>query len=148
MTDIFYQNSNLDSFKILSDKIFLQTKKLLGEIKTEEELRIGFEKILEPILIKLNIKSHPQYEKSIYNAGRSDALHGRVVIEYEKPFAFRSKKAVEHAYQQLVGYIIGLSKSDKETLFIYDSKFIGVGFDGEKIFLFIIKETIIYQRQN
>jgi hypothetical protein len=125
------QNGSLSK---LSDSLVSGTQKLLHQAKTEEDLRIGFEKLLEPILKQLNIKSNPRYEKSIYNAGRTDALHGQVVIEYEKPNAFKSPKAINHAYEQLVGYIQGLSKSEKETLFIFESKFIGVGFDGEKIF--------------
>jgi type I restriction-modification system DNA methylase subunit len=102
--------------------------------KTEEDLRIGFEKLLEPILKDLGIQSNPKYEKSIYNAGRTDALHGQVVIEYEAPFAFKSDKAVHHAYEQLINYIKGLSQEEKRTLFLFDIKFIGVGFDGNKIF--------------
>jgi len=57
-----------------------------------------------------------------------------VVIEYEKPKAFRSKQAVDHAYHQLVNYLHSLSRSEKQSLFISESKFIGVGFDGERIF--------------
>jgi len=127
-------NANNDSIIKIADELVSGAKNLLREAKTEEELKIGFEKILEPILKRLNVKSNPQYERSVYNAGRTDALHGQVVIEYEKPFAFRSSRAVEYAYRQLVGYIRNLSKSEKETLFIFESKFIGIGFDGEKIF--------------
>jgi len=101
---------------------------------SEEDLRIGFEKLLDPILKELGIKPNPKYEKSIYNAGRTDALHGRVVIEYEAPFAFKYERNVRHAYEQLLNYIKGLSKSEKLTLFLFDIKFIGVGFDGNKIF--------------
>lgn len=118
----------------LADNLISGTIKLLHRTKTEEDLRIGFEKLLEPILKELGIKPNPRYEKSIYNAGRSDALHGQVVIEYEAPCSFKSSRAVAHSYDQLVGYIQGLSKSEKETLFILESKFVGVGFDGKKLF--------------
>jgi len=118
----------------LADNLVAETEKLLRHAKTEEELKIGFEKFLDPILKDLNIKPNPRYERTIYNAGRHDALHGQVVIEYEPPQAFKSQKSIEHAYSQLVNYIQGLSKSEKETLFLFESKFIGVGFDGGKIF--------------
>lgn len=118
----------------LSDSLISGTAKLLHRTKTEEDLRIGFEKLLEPTLKELGIKPNPRYEKSIYNAGRSDALHGQVVIEYELPNSFKSPRVVTHAYNQLVGYIQGLSKSEKETLFLFESNFVGVGFDGNKIF--------------
>jgi len=106
----------------------------MKKAKTEEDLRIGFEKLLEPILKELGIKTSPQYERTIFNAGRTDALHGQVVVEYEAPFAFKSSKAVHHAYDQLINYIKGISKSEKKTLFLFEIKFIGVGFDGHKIF--------------
>jgi type I restriction-modification system DNA methylase subunit len=134
MDDIFSQNNYQNSFITLADNLVLQTKQLIKEVETEEDLKIGFEKILEPILKQLNIKYNPQYERSIFDAGRFDALHGRVVIEYEKPKAFRSKQAVDHAYHQLVNYLHSLSRSEKQSLFISESKFVGVGFDGERIF--------------
>lgn len=128
------EQSEHDSLLRLTDNLVAKTEDLLREAKTEEDLRIGFEKLLTPVLRELDIKSNPRYERSIYNSGRTDALHGQVVIEYEPPRAFQSSNSVTHAYNQLVGYIQGLSRVDKETLFIFESKFVGVGFDGEKIF--------------
>ncbi|MEW6686385.1 MAG: N-6 DNA methylase [Candidatus Edwardsbacteria bacterium] len=128
------KSENQDSLFKLADNLAAETKKLVRQTKTEEDLRIGFEKLLEPILKELGIKPNPKYEKSIYNSGRSDALHGQVVIEYELPHAFKSQKSINHAYEQLVGYIQKLSTSEKETLFLFESKFVGVGFDGDKIF--------------
>ena len=75
----------------LADNLISGTKKLLGQARTEKDLRVEFEKLLEPILKELWIKTNPRYEKSIYNAGRSDALHGQVVIEFEPPKSFSSK---------------------------------------------------------
>lgn len=118
----------------LADKLVLGIHTILRKTKTEEDLKIGFEKLLEPILKTLGIKTTPQYEKSILTGGRPDALHGKVVIEYEPPRSFRAEKSIYHACDQLIGYIQGLSVSEKETLFLFGTKFIGVGFDGEKIF--------------
>ena len=121
------QNSNHDSLIKLADSLVSETRKLLREAKTEEDLRIGFEKLLEPIRSKLNLKSTPKYEKSVYS-GRSDAVHGQVIIEYEPPGSFSSKKNVEHAYEQLVNYLSDEAKETKLT------QLVGVGFDGEQIF--------------
>ncbi len=111
----------------LADNLVSGTKSLLREAKTEEDLRIGFEKLLEPIRSQLNLKSTPKYEKSVYS-GRSDAVHGQVIIEYEPPRSFSSKKKIDHAYEQLVNY---LSDEVKETKL---TQLVGVGFDGEQIF--------------
>jgi len=123
-----------NSLHKLASSLVLNSKKLLHTAKTEEDLRVGFEKLLEPVLKELGIEVNPRYEKSIFNSGRSDALHGQVVIEYEPPRSFKSPKSINHAYDQLVSYLQGLSKSHKDTLFIFESKFIGVGFDGNTIF--------------
>ncbi len=125
--------NNHVSITQLADLLVAKIKPKLSQFKTEEDLRIAFEKILEPISRELGIRPEPKYEKSIYH-GRADALHGQVVIEYETPCAFRTNKNIRHAFEQLVGYIQGLSKETKETLFLFGTKFVGVGFDGEKIF--------------
>lgn len=123
-----------DSILEAAEKLVIAAKDLLRTAKTEEDLRIGFEKVLEPVCISLGIKSSPKYEKSIYSGGRSDALHGLVIFEYEPPTAFRSKKSIGHAFDQLFDYIYGEANGTKETLFYFDPKFRGVGFDGEQIF--------------
>jgi len=117
----------------LADSLISGTTKLLHQIKTEEDLRIGFEKLLDPILNVLNIKTLPRYERASAEAktifrGRPDAVHGQVVIEYEPPKSFSSKRNIEHAYDQLVNYLAAESKSSRP------SQLIGVGFDGKQIF--------------
>ena len=121
------QNTNHDSLPKLADGLVSATKNLLREAKTEEDLRIGFEKLLEPIRLELNLKSTPKYEKSVYS-GRSDAVHGQVIIEYEPPKSFSSKRNIDHAYEQLVNYLSDEAKETKLT------QLVGVGFDGEQIF--------------
>lgn len=120
-------NNYHDSLPKLADSLVSGIKKILHGAKTEEDLRIGFEKILEPIRTELNLKSTPKYEKSVYS-GRSDAVHGQVIIEYEPPKSFSSKKNINHAYEQLINY---LSAEAKETKI---NQLVGVGFDGEQIF--------------
>jgi methylase of polypeptide subunit release factors len=121
------ESINHDSLPKLADSLVSGTKNLLRETKTEEDLRIGFEKLLEPIRSDLNLKSTPKYEKYVYS-GRSDAVHGQVIIEYEPPSSFSSKKNIEHAYEQLVNYLSDEAKETKLT------QLVGVGFDGEQIF--------------
>jgi type I restriction-modification system DNA methylase subunit len=125
------QSQSLD---ILADDLVVQTKKILRDADNEADLKINFEKILRPLSEQLGIKSIPKYEKSIFKSGLSDALHGQVIIEYERPKAFLSKTAINHAFEQLIRYISGLSKSTKDTLFLHGTKYVGVGFDGEQIF--------------
>lgn len=127
MTKKFLQSSNHNSLLQLADNLVSETKDILRGAKTEEDLRIGFEKLLEPIRSELKLKSTPKYEKSVYS-GRSDAVHGQVIIEYEPPKSFSSKRNINHAYEQLVNYLKDEAKETKLT------QLMGVGFDGEQIF--------------
>jgi len=116
-----------DSLPELADGLVEGTKRLLQEARTEEDLRIGFEKLLEPIRTGLGITCTPKYEKSVFS-GRSDAVHGQLIIEYEPPRSFTSKRNVEHAFEQLVNYLTDEAKETKLT------QLVGIGFDGEQIF--------------
>ncbi|MBM4038257.1 MAG: hypothetical protein FJ290_07045 [Planctomycetes bacterium] len=126
-----------DSILTLADRLVACVTNLMRSARNEEELRIGFEKALAPLLRDLGVTRDPRYEMTVFHsagAGRADAVHGQVVLEYEPPRAFRSKSAVEHALGQLVQNIGGAAQAGKPTLFIEDPKFVGVGFDGEQIF--------------
>ncbi len=123
-----------ESIVHVSDKLAGSVSELIRNTKSEEDLRIGFEKLLEPLCKVIDIKLSPKYEKSIYEGGRADAIHGRVIIEYEKPKAFKSEQWINHAFDQLIDYIQGEAKEKNETLFLFDPKYVGVGFDGEQIF--------------
>ena len=128
------QNFNLESKDPLiqvTDKLVASTAQVMRTAKTEEDLRIGFEKILEPLCLSIGVTLHAKYEKSIYKSGRADVLHGQVIVEYESPLAFQSRKWVNHAYNQLIDYIEGEAEERRETLFLLDPKLVGVGFDGE-----------------
>ena len=123
-----------DSLTTTASKLVNAAVEIMHSANTEEDLRIGFEKALDPLLRAIGVQSTPKYEKSIFLGGRSDSIHGQVIIEYEPPMAFKAKRAVDHAFDQLVGYIQGEAKERNETLWLLDPKFVGVGFDGAQIF--------------
>jgi len=117
----------------IADKLVKAVRELMKVAKSEEDLRVGFEKILEPILNELEVKNIPRYERASVEAktvyrGRPDAVHGQVIIEYEHPRSFSSRRKIQHAYDQLVNYISAEARSSKIT------QLAGVGFDGESIF--------------
>ncbi len=128
-----------ESITQVADKLVSKVSEIMHRAKTEEDLRIGFEKVLEPALVSLGIASHPEYERSVKKIasvykGRSDAVHGMVIIEYEPPYAFKTTSVVEHAHGQLIDYINAEASVRNDKLFFDDPKLIGVGFDGESIF--------------
>jgi len=117
----------------------LDTAKLAQEIKqraqeasNEEELKIGFAVILEPILRSWNIK--PAYER--YSAGvrcvisgvRKDALYGTVILEFKSPGKLKSEREFEKAKEQVKKYIRSEAVDPR-----YYGRYFGVLTDGYQI---------------
>ncbi len=126
-----------DSLRLASEKLAAAVADLMRRAQSEEDLRIGVEKLLEPLLQSIGVEAEPRYErmgaKTIYR-GRPDAVHGQVVIEYEPPRAFASERAVEHAHAQLVGYITAEAQAQAADSDAALKRLVGIGFDGEAIF--------------
>jgi hypothetical protein len=122
-----------DTIVRLAESMVQQTRKVLQSARSEEDLRIGFEKLLEPALSSIGVETHPRYERmgsearTVYR-GRPDAVHGQVIVEYEPPGAFDSTRNVHHAYEQLIGYMTAQSESADVA------RTAGIGFDGHAIF--------------
>lgn len=101
---------------------------------TEEDLRIGVERLLGPALEELGVDARPRYERS-YQAvgsilrGRSDAVYGRVVIEYERPGKLSRQPGIHEAAHQLAQYLRSEAQGDEESL----RRSVGVALDGQKI---------------
>src|SRR4030042_2608252 len=101
------------SLKVVADRLVTAAARIMRSAKTEEDLKIRFEKVLGPLVESAGIVFDERYErgsagaKTVLKGKRPDALHGQVVVEYEPPEAFKSKRAVEHAYGQLVEDIGG-----------------------------------------
>ncbi|HUT03912.1 MAG TPA: N-6 DNA methylase [bacterium] len=112
---------------------------LMQHALTEEDLRVGVEKILGPILAGLGIKSAPSYERlstearTVYQ-GRPDAVHGQVIIEYKRPGTFASDPAVQRAQDQLVDYMTAESAAFKTDPLGLLCRLVGVGIDGTSVF--------------
>jgi len=121
----------------LAEALAATAARLARSARTEEELKIGFEKALAPALAAIGVSSEPRYERlagtrSLYR-GRPDAVHGQVIVEYEAPGAFQSERMVAHAREQLVAYMgaeAAENKLDAHGL----RRIVGVGFDGQAIF--------------
>lgn len=106
----------------------------------EEELKMASESLLSPLLRSIGVDPKPRYErlpkavKATYGGIRPDAVHGRVVIEYEPPRSFGHVSNVRHALGQVRDYMIAeaaaLNPEPRKAL----PQLRGVGFDGEKVF--------------
>jgi len=136
------QDGNLDayeSFSQVADRLVGSVRDLIRDAETEEDLRIGFEKLLDPLLRSIGVKSRPKYERLTSEAqtvyqGRPDAVHGQVIIEYKRPGAFASDRAVQRAHDQLAGYMTAEAAAFKTDPLGLLCRLVGVGVDGKSIF--------------
>jgi methylase of polypeptide subunit release factors len=107
-------------------------KQRAQEASNEEELRIGFAIVLDPILRSWNIK--PAYERHatgvrcVVSGVRKDALYGTVILEFKSPGKLKNKKEFEKAKEQVKEYI----KNEAVTLEYY-GRYFGVLIDGYQI---------------
>jgi len=128
------------SLAIVADKLVKGTRKVMQTAKTEEDLRIGFEKRLQPLIESGGVKFNERYErlsdkaKTILKGKRPDAVHGQVVVEYEAPESFRHVSRIEHAHEQLVEYMKAEAEAAKKGGVEGAVRIVGVGFDGSAIF--------------
>lgn len=106
--------------------------------QTEEDVRIGVEKLLEPALEQLGVVAHPLYEKRIRRTiltapGRVDALYGQAVIEYEPPGKLSTTPGLSSTVKQLERYLLGLAGAGSEREAAL-RRIAGIGLDGQSIF--------------
>jgi hypothetical protein len=105
---------------------------------SEEELRIGVEKLLEPALRQLGVEAQPRYERRIHRTiltspGRADALYGQAIIEYEPPGKLSTQRGLVSTRKQLEGYLLGVAGSSDQREEIL-RRLAGIGLDGRSIF--------------
>lgn len=111
-------------------KIAEEIREAAQESITEEDLRVRVENILrirvcEPLGIPW-----ARYERTTVVSGlRSDALYGKVILEYEHPDAFKTRSGFEKAVNQLKKYITEEAERAKAPL----NRLFGVALDGFKI---------------
>ncbi|MEM4317987.1 MAG: N-6 DNA methylase [Candidatus Nitrosocaldus sp.] len=109
-----------------------EIKQRAQEAANEEDLKIGFAVVIDPIIRSWNIKPH--YEKyttgvrCVVSGVRKDALYGTVIIEFKAPGKLKSSKEFQKAKDQIKGYINTEAVSPE-----YYGRYFGVIIDGFKI---------------
>src|SRR5437879_3138368 len=102
------------------------------ECVTEMELQIAIEKLLDPIT--RDLPSRSQFgRRGIKFGGIPDALHGSVIIEYERPGKLATKRGRAEAIGQLQRYITEEATTKggdgDESL----RRIVGIALDGRQI---------------
>jgi len=100
---------------------------------TEEDLRIGVEKALDPVLKALDITTEPRYEK-VTSTSFYDAIHGRLILEYKRPGKLKTKRGQSETVDQLVKYLDAeASRYGEKQKATALKRMVGVSLDGFQI---------------
>ena len=118
--------------KIDVSKIVEEIKERAQSSSNEEEVKIGFAVVLDPILRSWNIR--PAYERyasgvrCIVSGVRKDALYGTVILEFKAPGKLRNRREFEEAKEQLKKYIKSEAVAPE-----YYGRYFGIVSDGFQI---------------
>jgi len=122
-----------------ADTLAAAIRREAEQAHTEEDLRIGVEALLRPLLGEVSIAYTPHYERH-YRAvlegpgGRSDAVYGHAIIEYESPGTFRTARGVKHAQGQLERYLKAEARRSAVRTEEVLRRSVGIALDGKRIF--------------
>ncbi len=135
-------------WQIDTEKLAKDIKEIARKAKTEEDLKMGMEPLLQKTFKKMGIDINiVRYEKTATAfRGRPDAVYGYLTIEYKVPGKLSKKTDVKIVTEQLQRYLaeqavhFGQQKED------FLEKAVGVATDGEHIlFLRFTKVPAILQ---
>jgi hypothetical protein len=98
---------------------------------TEMDLLVGFEELIRPLLgtgVTL-----ARYSQATKLGGIKDALHGGIVIEYERPGKLKRRAGLEEAIGQLKRYLTEEAIQHGDQAAAALRRMVGVGTDGREI---------------
>jgi len=113
--------------EVSAAEIAEEMKQAAQESITEEDVKMRIEhilrvKVFDPLTVPV-----ARYERTTVVSGlRSDALYGRVVLEYEPPNKLKTRSGYENAIEQAKKYI--MEEADRSKLPMH--RFFGVALDG------------------
>jgi len=122
-----------------AEALAAEIRRVAEEAHTEEDVRVGVEVLLRPILGQLGITYTPAYERH-YRAllkgegGQSDAVYGHAIIEYEPPRALRTERGLKRAQEQLERYLKAEAHGSAAKTEDILRRSVGIGLDGAHIF--------------
>ncbi|MGB6836713.1 MAG: N-6 DNA methylase [Dehalococcoidia bacterium] len=122
-----------------AEALAAEIRRVGEQAHTEEDVRVGVELLLRPVLAELGITSTPAYERH-YRAvlkgegGQSDAVYGHAIMEYEPPKALRTQRGVKRAQEQLERYLKAEARRSAVKTEDVLRRSVGIGLDATHIF--------------
>ena len=121
----------------ISKRLAREIREIGKRAHNEEEVRVGVELALKPILTQLGISAQANYEQkltTLQGTGYADAVYGFGIIEYERPGKIATPAGRKEVIEQLSSYLTSKARElapskPQEAV----KKMIGIGLDGEQV---------------
>lgn len=118
----------------LAEELARKILRVAQRADSEEDLRIGVEKALDPVLKALDITTEPRYERATSTAfygGSTDSVYGHLIIEYKRPGKLSTKRGQSETVEQLVKYLDAeASRHGEKKKEAALKRMVGVSLDG------------------
>lgn len=108
-------------------------RRVAEHASSEMDLQVGVEKVLDPFLPKVPGVTLDHYGHATKLGGIKDALHGNLIIEYERPGKLAKRAGLEEAVGQLHRYLLEEAARHGHQATAALRRMVGVGLDGEQI---------------
>lgn len=122
-------------WQINVEKLADEIKEVTRRSKTEEDLKMGVEPLLQNVFKKMGLDiTVVRYEKtSMSFRGKADAVYGFLTIEYKLPGKLSQKIDIKNVVGQLQRYLSEQATQFGQQKEDFLEKAVGVAIDGEKI---------------
>ncbi len=106
---------------------------LADTAESEMDLQVKVEKLLDPFLPKIPGATLDRYGHATQLGGIQDALHGNVIIEYERPGKLAKPAGLGECLRQLRQYLAEEAQRHGHQSTAALKRMVGIGLDGRQI---------------
>lgn len=135
-------------WQVNTEKLARDIKEISHKSRTEEDLKMGVEPLLQNVFKKMGIDVDiVKYEKTATRfRGKADAVYGYLTIEYKLPGKLSKKTEVKKVTEQIQRYLSEQAKAVGQQAEDFLEKAVGIALDGKHIlFVRFTKVSAILQ---
>lgn len=107
--------------------------RIASRAASEMHLQVEVEKALDPFLPKVPGVTLDSYGHATKLGGIKDALHGNLIIEYERPGKLATRAGLDECLGQLRDYLTQEAQKHGQQATAALKRMVGVGLDGQQI---------------
>lgn len=116
-----------------SEQLAQAIRHVADQASSEMDLQVKVEKLLDPYLPKIPGATLDRYGHATKLGGIQDALHGNLIIEYERPGKLAKPAGLAECLRQLREYLTQEAQRHGSQATAALKRMVGIGLDGHQI---------------